>query len=640
MTKTIKILSLLLFFITIPFSMFAIYAADTDTVSEKLSSDAAYSGYDYVLDSYDINIVVNENNTFNITEKIGAFFNVPKHGIYRKIPLKNKVIRQDGTISYNRAKVSDISADNGYTASTANGYRVLQIGDADRTITGPKYYNISYLYDIGRDTGKGYDEFYYDLIGGEWDTVIGNITFTITMPKEFDENMLGFSHGAYGSTDSSGVSYKVDGNVITGSYSGIIGPGESVTMRLELPDGYFVNTGNDLDLLMILSFVIPILFLLITVFMWVRYGKDGPVTETVEFYPPEGFNSAETGFLYSGKADKKDVISLLVYLANKGYLKISETEEHSLFLKSKSFKLTKLKDYDGDDENERIFLAGLFGTSVGATGNTVASGDLYNNFYTTLNTIVANLNKKENRQKIFEKSSLSKRIFIILMIAISYVMITYKPVAEYNDISVLPFALLFPGVGFTVLFGMVFGKTKPQVKIFGLVWGLGFGGFPWAVMVLPSLLADPVYLAAYITGLVCVFIMVMFIKVMPKRTVYGNEMLGKIKGFRTFLDTAEKQKLEELVSEDPEYFYNILPYTYVLGVTDKWIKKFEVIAVQAPGWYDSSTAFNMAAFGSFMNSTMSAASSAMTSSPSGSGGGSSGGGSSGGGSGGGGGGSW
>lgn len=114
-------------------------------------------------------------------------------------------------------------------------------------------------------------------------------------------------------------------------------------------------------------------------------------------------------------------------------------------------------------------------------------------------------------------------------------------------------------------------------------------------------------------------------------------MLGKIRGFRTFLETAEKPKLEALVLEDPTYFYNILPFTYVLGVSDKWIKKFEVIALSAPDWYDGNSTFNMISFGSFMDTTMKTATTSMSSSPSSGG---SGGGSSGGGSGGGGGGSW
>ena len=165
---------------------------------------------------------------------------------------------------------------------------------------------------------------------------------------------------------------------------------------------------------------------------------------------------------------------------------------------------------------------------------------------------------------------------------------------------------------------------------------------PWAFTVLPALLQDPTYLIGYIIGVICVLGMVICLKYLPKRTPYGNEMLGKLKGFRNFLETAEKDKLEAMVMQEPTYFYNILPYTYVLGVSDKWIKKFESISLQAPSWYDSPNAFDMVAFGSFMNNTMTSAQSVMSSSPSSDsgGGGSSGGGSSGGGSGGGGGGSW
>ena len=45
-----------------------------------------------------------------------------------------------------------------------------------------------------------------------------------------------------------------------------------------------------------------------------------------------------------------------------------------------------------------------------------------------------------------------------------------------------------------------------------------------------------------------------FGSMMDKRTKYRNEMLGKIKGFRNFLKTAEKDKLETLVNQDPAYF--------------------------------------------------------------------------------------
>ena len=108
-------------------------------------------------------------------------------------------------------------------------------------------------------------------------------------------------------------------------------------------------------------------------------------------------------------------------------------------------------------------------------------------------------------------------------------------------------------------------------------------------------------------------------------------------GFKKFIETAEKHRLQALVEKDPEYFYNILPYAYIFGISDKWIKKFEGIMEFKPDWY-SGTNFNEHTFHKFSNS-MSAASL-----PSVANGGisssSSGGGSSGGGGGGGGGGSW
>ena len=227
------------------------------------------------------------------------------------------------------------------------------------------------------------------------------------------------------------------------------------------------------------------------------------------------------------------------------------------------------------------------------------------------------------------------------MIITSYLLITIPPMFNYGNSGDLFIALLFPGIGFTVLFSMVFGKTKIVTKLFGLFWGSLFGGIPWLFIVFPTLLENPVYLMGYIVGLICIVGMVICLKYLPKRSQYGNEMLGKIKGFKNYLETVEKDKLENMVMQDPSYFYNILPYTYVLGVSDKWIKKFEAISLQAPDWYDCPNGFDATNFGSFIKTTMSSAKNVMSSSSSSSSSGSSsGGGFSGGGSGGGGGGSW
>lgn len=669
------------------------------------SQNNQYKSYDYVIDKYDINIVVNDNNTFDISETITAYFNVPKHGIFRIIPLKNSITRLDGTTSTNRAQITNVSVNSEYTLSKENGNYKLKIGNADRVLVGEQKYVIKYTYNLGKDPIKSYDELYYNIVGNEWDTVIGNITFKITMPKDFDSSKLGFSSGAKGSTENNKVKYNIVGNTITGSYNGILGVGEALTVRCELPEGYFVGAQLNKSIMDYIMFIIPVAFLVISILLWFKYGRDDQVIETVEFYPPEGLNSLDVGFLYKGKAENKDVTSLLIYLANKGYLEISDNkidldaksvnlsdnaknrankkiielqnkiynekmmnpnsqkikyyenmleiyknidkpidyEEYGLKSsinksnKKNKFLIRKLKDYDGTNINEQWFMEGLFEYNR----TEVTDKMLYNNFYITNNRILSNINNKQSVEKIFEKTSLNKKIFIILMIIATYCLVTIPPVFNYGQSDTLIFALLFPVIGFAVLLGVLIGSRNVFEKIFGVIWGLVFGGIPWLFLVLPTITQDISYLIGYIIGILCIVVMLVCLVYLPKRTKYGNEMLGKLKGFKNFLETVEKEKLESMVLENPNYFYDILPFTYVLGISDKWIEKFESISLQAPSWYDSSNAFDISNFGTFVNSTMSSAKSVMSSSPSsGSSGSSSGGGSSGGGSGGGGGGSW
>lgn len=494
-------------------------SSSTNSNSSKYNY-SSYSNYDYVINSYNIDMVVNENNTFDITETITAYFNVSKHGIFRKIPLKNSITRLDGTKSKNKAQISNISVDEDYTTYNENGYKVIKIGDANRTLTGSQTYKIKYTYNIGKDPVKNADELYFNLIGDEWDTVINNISFKITMPKSFDKSLLGFSSGQTGSTNSSNVRYNVIGNTITGTVNNTLKPGEALTVRLTLPDEYFVGAGLEIDKFSVFVIAVCLACVFIAFRLWAKYGKDEQVIETVEFYPPEGYNSAEVGFLYEGTASDESIISLLIYLANKGYLQIEETEEKMLFSKSKGFRITKLKEYDGNNECEKIFFNGLFkggaaGTvnmakareimqeaklhgekisfqdalelsmETGATKQSVTATDLYNSFYTTLNRIKSNLNSKENKHKIFESTASGKGKWLILMIIAIFVLITIRPIMEYSDGTVyvngtptnspyamLPFALLFPGIGFTMLFTMVLGKTPIPLKIFGLIWGL------------------------------------------------------------------------------------------------------------------------------------------------------------------------
>ncbi len=665
---------------------------------------------DYQIDSYDVDIVVNKNNTFDITETIGTYFNTYKHGIIRKIPLKNKVERLDGTVTNNRVNISNVSVDNEFSKYKENGYYVLKIDSASETFTGAKRYIIKYNYNIGKDPLKYKDEFYFNIIGTEWDTTISNVTFKITMPESFDSSKIGFSSGRDGDV-SNNITYNIDGNVITGKYKSTLGIGEALTLRLELPEGYFVGAGNSYDYLIYLYFIIPIICFLVSLLIWYKYGKDDEIIEPVEFYPPEGLNSLDVGYLYKGKAQDIDVVSLLIYLANKGYIKISSdssnldrvdlSEEARVNANKKiielekkindekisnsdsnkikyyenmlsiyknidkpidykalgispnkkssndedKFTITKLKEYDGNNEYEKIFMKELF--SLGNSQNdTVKSSELYNNFYFTVKIILGKINSKINRRKIFENTKWQTLIVNIMLIFTSlFTLLT--PMLEYSNGEIILIILFVVTVYFP--FYMVgFIDTFPKKYLFPW-WFTITVSFIIIILFTPifaTIRENKLFLLAFIINLIFNMVIALFYKNMSKRTKYGIEILGKIEGFKKFLETAEKEKLESMVTNNPTYFYDILPYTYVLGISNKWIKKFETIAMKEPIWFDGNNDFSISSFNSSFNSVMSSSKRVMTSinhssfSSGGSSSSSSGGGFSGGGSGGGGGSSW
>lgn len=606
---------------------------------------------DYTINNYNIDIIVNEDNTYDITENITAYFNVEKHGIYRKIPLRNEIVRADGTKNRNRAKISNVYVNNEYEISNEASNLVVKIGKASTTLIGEQTYQIKYKYSIGEDKSKNFDEFYYNIIGDSWDTTISNINFTIHMPKEFDNSLLGFSIGKKGTINSNNIIYNVNGNTINGSYNKTLFPGEALTVRLTLDDGYFVNAKNTIVISDYLLYIIPIISFIISYVLWVKFGKDEKIIETVEFYPPNEYNSLDIAFLYKGNVQSTDVVSLLIYLANKGYIKIEKIaqrvnklgiyeESNNVFNKGEHYKFIKLKEYDGNNENERIFLEGLF-----RKGNEVTEKDLYNKFYTTIDKIISKENSRKNRNKIFEKNTKSKSFLIMVLIIVSLLTIILIPTIEYSNIAAV-IMTMFLAAFYIPFFSLLFGG-KRQI-VFKLVFGTIILAHSYMFFkMLPikeALMDNTVYLFGFIIGIICVIGMAICHQAMPKRTKYGNEMYGRIQGFRQFLENVEKEKLEELVMDDPEYFYSILPYTYVLQISNKWIRKFEAIAVKEPDWYESNGKFNVRDFGDFINATMTTTTQAMTSSPysydDSSSSSSSGGGVSGGGSGGGGGGSW
>ncbi len=619
--------------------------ADMIWTNNTPSNREDYGKYEYVLDAYDVDIEVHDDNTFDVVETITANFFTKKHGIIRKLPLNTTLVRADGSTSSLHSRVSNISVDDEYKVTRENGYINLKIGSATKTITGTKKYTIRYTYNFGLDHNDKFDEFYFNIIGDQWDTAIGNISFRIEMPKDFDASKLGFSSGRKGTVGSDSVYYVVNGNEIMGKYNGILLPNEALTARVELEEGYFANAKLPYSPEEYLIYVIPIGCALFVFMLWLIFGNDPKTVETVEFYPPEGLNSIDVAQIYHGRVHEDDVISLLFVLANKGYIRIVENEESekTFGIQKSEFVIQKIKEYDGGNEYEELFMKGLF-----RSGQTTVSIDsLENKFYRTIDKILNKANSKDNRSKYYTNTT-PVRVLNIIAIIVTILALFIIPIFGGGQVNII--GILFVLIVYSPFYIACFTS---KISIIPRLIMLGFIVLHSSLMLssfvdLSSILSGEIfYTVAAVVGAVCIFVMIMFYRYMPKRKADANELYGRIKGLRNYMATAEKDRMEMMLASDANYAYALIPYAMVLGVSAKWFKKFDALALRQPDWYVSDRPISSSHISTSVRRITHSASSSLDSRPSSSGGGGGGGfssggggGSSGGGGGGGGGSSW
>lgn len=546
----------------------------------------AFGDGSYEINDYNINVKVNERNVYSIEENIKVDFLREKRGIYRILPTK---------FNGRKIKFDNLETDEKVLIKKKSSYVYLRLGDPNIYIKGIKDYKISYDYELGWDRNSKYDEVYYNLIGNDWDTIIKNVSFKIQLPKPFNPEKINFTIGKYGSKETSGVIWDVEGLVIRGRTTKILYPNESITMALPLEEGYFDTKGERTKYYIFIA-ILAFIYLtspIIAFIFYKKYSDKKEVIETVEFYPPEKMNPTEIGYYIDNRIDLKDITSLIIYWASKGYLIIEEIEKKNILSKS-SLKFIKLKDIRTTKEYERYLFNALF--SYANDKREVYADDLRDSFYKHINKAA----------RIFKTNLVmeNKTVFIPRVLRLGEMLRTIL-------LSTIAIS--------TIIFFYIFGELKIE-KYFVLIISILFS----------------VLLVFYFTGKIRV------------RTKFANNLLGRIIGFKRFLTVTEKNKLEVLVKENPSYFYDILPYTLVLGVSDVWVNKFNDIVTTPPEWYRSNAIGNNFMLYVFMGSftrSMSRINQNMSSvpkTPSNFGGGTSsmGGGSAGGGFGGGGGGSW
>ena len=402
-------------------------------------ADEAYD----ILD-YDVHIVVSENNIADVTETITVDFLQQRHGIryylqYRGTEyyyIDDEWIGEDYQYVINDFDVAGQNFELSKSSDGDDKYLAAKIGDEDTLVYGEQTYVITYKCDIGDNGYDTFDDFYRNIITGYDGDTIEKASFLIEFPKDFDETLVNVTMGEYGSLDTAGVYWEKDGNAISGYTLEPIYSGESLTIRAEFPDDYFVGESNPQAAWNTVIYVVSTLCVLLAFALWVAFGRDRKIYPTVEFYAPDGLTPAEVGYIIDGCVDNQDVIALLMYWADKGYLKIAEKGGND-------FDFIKLGSLPPDARQfEKTMFNKLF-----SGRDTVSVSSLKQTFYTTIEATkngVANSFEGVASRRVFTKTSKKARaaMGVITMIPVALATFAYGYYSLDNILWALGIAVL------------------------------------------------------------------------------------------------------------------------------------------------------------------------------------------------------
>lgn len=278
---------------------------------------------------------------------------------------------------------------------------------------------------------------------------------------------------------------------------------------MSLSNGYFIGSTYTYGFISLIICISLIAISIINYILWKKYGKNyEKKCQTVEFYPPEDFDSAQIGYIYGVKSIKKLTASLIIELASKGYISIGEIEKNKykvINIGSPSNDLKKLSI------TEQIVYIELFRNG---NENVLSEDKSFANVFNKINTTLEN--------------SIDKKINDI----------------KARKVSFIAYGLLFASIIAWIISYLYVKDIEPK--------------FEWL----------------YVASFISIFATGFFSIIMERKTTYGEMIIAKVLGFRNYLN-CWKNAIEVMVEKDPNYFYNILPYAYVLGISKKWIGLFD-----------------------------------------------------------------
>lgn len=612
-----KTLACLGFLCVALFSLCAFSAcSSSDNPYEDLDRDDAYA-----ITDLDVSIDASAGDrSMRIVEKYTFEFTAFSHGFYRDIPTNSGEKVRD-------LRVKDASDfHSAYKLSFEDDILRVRVGSADSFVDLSRPLCCTVEYTLVTPRHKTYeDALVLNVIGQGWTCRIDNAHIHVKLPAATDE-MPRYYYGKWGDSLD-----PVTGDVMDATYLPQSGQSdydfrvhgldafEGFTVYYFLPAGAL---GAYTDWTVFAVIVCALVVAAAVFLLRFMIGRSPVLTPITSYYPPKSVKASEKdlpldpvemGYLIDNTCQGSDVTSLIFYFASRGYLQLVPPEEGD---KKDDFTLKKVCDPPADaPDHQVVFFKKLF-----ANGDTATVKSLTNRTYTAVQNVQSQV-KRKYAGKLYEKKgkvcmfSAYVAVFLLAFLTVGLTNLRVHP----SLFSPVGCVVLIPVI-LSALFGLYIVSNRPKLKRNKRIALTVLMAIVTSIASALLLIAPERSVLGWAESLVLTVAVALSCTMAPfissRRTRYYTDELNPILGFKDFLQTAEKDRLETLLEENPQYYYDILPYANVLGVSDIWQNKFEGLTVAPPSYYNDDAVFDFLLFNSLYRSSFRAYSVAAISRPS------------------------
>ena len=275
------------------------------------------SAENFHVEEYSVRITADAAKKLSVDEDISLYFTAPSHGLIRDIQYD---------FGRTRIKIGDVHGTSIAEVDRSGDFLSVIMGNPNRYITGPADFSLGYTMQYPADEYDEYDELYYNIVSpGYWDSDMDIVSFSVTFPSPVDIDRIWVTYGDYGSSAGLPFNLSEDGLTVYGRYSSLPA-GCGITLRVEMDEGYFYLAKDMPDGAWLIYAALGIIALAATIAFAVYFlrGRDEKLIIPVRFTPPEGFSPMDTQYLIEGNLDSTAVAAMLIYWADKGYIRIND----------------------------------------------------------------------------------------------------------------------------------------------------------------------------------------------------------------------------------------------------------------------------------------------------------------------------